>query len=610
MEIDWQVVYMLFVLLAMFALAAMSLHAWQFRRVAAARGLHAFSATGFGWALCIGMMAAVAPDSALFWLQVKYLFIGLTPVGALFFVLAYTGHSRWLTWPWIAMFCVVPLLAQVILWNPQLQPLMLQHVLFAREGALTFTAELVFGPFYWVFTGYSYLLILSSMVLVLVSLWRSGELLRRQGGFIVLGLLMPLVSNFLLITGIIARQYDPLPVGLALSALMFLLAMFRHGLFRVLPVVRSRTLDAVADGILVLDTHGRVLDSNRALREITALQQGNLSGRVVSDCFAQAPALLAILPQVLQTADTAGNHLQCRLGERDFELSCTALNDDAGHPIGHTVVLRDISRRLALEASLRQGHSELEEAYRALDEVSSTDALTGLRNRRFVMQQIERDLQRCRERHEARLGFAGKRAPAASDLIVFLLDLDHFKRVNDDYGHVAGDAVLRQVRGRLQQVFREDDYQVRWGGEEFLVVARQVDRVQARHLAERLCQAFSRNTFVLPGGGPLRQSCSVGFACYPFLPHAPDVLSWLQVIDLADQALYLSKQAGRNTWRGLEAPEQADQALMSAALEEGAQSALQQGLLCLQAPTVPEEHAVLDNDLLAGLSAKVTISKF
>jgi hypothetical protein len=74
----------------------------------------------------------------------------------------------------------------------------------------------VFGPFYWVFTGYCYVLILSSMllVLVLVSLWRSGELLRRQGGLNVLGWLLPLVSNFWLITGIVARQYDPLPIGL------------------------------------------------------------------------------------------------------------------------------------------------------------------------------------------------------------------------------------------------------------------------------------------------------------------------------------------------------------------------------------------------------------
>ncbi len=579
MEVDWQVVYMLLVLLALFALAAMSVHAWQFRRIAAARGLLAVSATGFGWALCIGMMAAVAPANALYWLQVKYLFIGLTPVGTLCFVLAYIGHSRWLAWPWIALLCVLPVLAQVVLWNPQLQPLMLQHVLFVREGALTYTAEVVFGPFYWVFTGYGYVLILSSILLVLVSLWRSGELLRRQGGLIVLGLFMPLVSNFLLITGIVARQYDPLPIGLALTALMFLLAMLRHGLFRVLPVVRSRTLDAVADGILVLDTHGRVLDSNRALREITAQQAGSLTGRAVSDCFAQEPALLAILPQVLQAAGSKEPHLQCRLAERDFELSCTALNDHAGRLLGHALVLRDISRRLALEASLRQGHSELEKAYQALDEVSRSDPLTGLRNRRFVMQQIDRDLQRCNERYQAWQGFAGMRPPEASDLIVFLLDLDYFKRVNDQHGHAAGDEVLRQVRTRLQRVFREDDYLVRWGGEEFLIVARQVDREQAPLLAERLRLAFSQDAFTLPSGDLLQQTCSVGFACYPFLPCAPQALNWHQVIDLADQALYLAKSAERNTWRGLEPQEQVDQQQLSSALAQGMQHAVELDLI-------------------------------
>ncbi len=578
MAMDWQVVYMLLVLLAMFALAGLFAHAWQFRRIAAARPFFAFCITGFGWALCIGMMAVVAPEKALFWLQCKYLFIGLTPVGAFLFVLAFTGRTAWLAWPRVALLLLIPLLTQLIVWRADLQPLMLHKVQFARLDSLTYISSVAFGPYYWLFTGYGYLLIFSSVFLVLTSFWHSGELLHRQGGFIVLGLLMPLLSNVLLITGIVGYQYDPLPVGLALSAGMFWLAMLRHRLFSLLPVVRNRVLDSVTDGILVLDTRGQVLDSNRAFRRITGLEQSGSSGRTIQDCFAQTPTFLAALPQAM-AASSNKTLSQFQLAARDYALSSTALTDDQGRTIGHAVVLHDISERLLLEASLRERNRELEKAYQALDEVSRSDPLTGLRNRRFVMQHIERDLQRCNERYQAWQGFAGMRPPEASDLIVFLLDLDHFKRVNDQYGHVAGDEVLRQVRARLQRVFREDDYLVRWGGEEFLIVARQVDREQAPLLAERLRLAFSQDAFTLPSGDLLQQTCSVGFACYPFLPHAPQALNWQQVIDLADQALYLAKKAERNTWRGLEALAQVDQQQLSSALAQGMQHAVELDLI-------------------------------
>lgn len=583
MAMDWQVVYMLLVLSAMFALAGLVAHAWQFRRIAAAPPFYAFCISGFGWALCIALMAVVAPEHALFWLQCKYLFIGLTPVGAFLFVLAFTGRTAWLAWPRVALLLLIPLLTQLIVWRADLQPLMLQKVQFARLGSLSYISQLNFGPYYWLFTGYCYTLIFSSVFLVLASFWRSGDLLHRQGGFIVLGLLLPLLSNVLLITGIVGYQYDPLPVGLALSAGMFWLAMLRHRLFSLLPVVRNRVLDSAIDGILVLDTHGQVLDSNRALRRITGLEEGGSAGRTIYDCFVQVPEFLAALPQAL-AASSRASLVQFQLAARDYELSSTTLTDDQGHVIGHTVVLHDISDRLVLEASLRERNRELEEANQALDEVSRSDPLTGLRNRRFVMQQIDRDLHRCNERYQAWQDFADMRPPEASDLIVFLLDLDHFKRVNDQHGHAAGDEVLRQVRGRLQRVFREDDYLVRWGGEEFLIVARQVDRELAPQLAERLRLAFNQDAFTLPTGD-LVQTCSVGFACYPFLPHAPQAVSWHQVIDLADQALYLAKTAERNTWRGLQSQAQVDQQQLHSALAQGIQHALQAGLISVVALT-------------------------
>jgi diguanylate cyclase (GGDEF)-like protein len=104
-------------------------------------------------------------------------------------------------------------------------------------------------------------------------------------------------------------------------------------------------------------------------------------------------------------------------------------------------------------------------------------------------------------------------------------------------------------------VFRESDYLVRWGGEEFLVLARATHREEAKVVAERIRQAVSSRDFVLPDGKRLAKTCSIGFACFPFLPSHPRLLSWSQVVELADQGLYIAKHSGRNAWAALYATE-------------------------------------------------------
>jgi predicted signal transduction protein with EAL and GGDEF domain len=100
-------------------------------------------------------------------------------------------------------------------------------------------------------------------------------------------------------------------------------------------------------------------------------------------------------------------------------------------------------------------------------------------------------------------------------------------------------------------VFRESDYVIRWGGEEFLVLARATHRDEARAVAERMRRVVAERDFVLPDGVRLSKTCSIGFACFPFLPAQPRLLSWSQVVELADQGLYIAKRSGRNAWAAL-----------------------------------------------------------
>ena len=209
-----------------------------------------------------------------------------------------------------------------------------------------------------------------------------------------------------------------------------------------------------------------------------------------------------------------------------------------------TAELQEVSAALVLKSQ-------------ALELASLTDPLTGLHNRRFLTEHIHADVAQSVRNHEDSLSRGAAPADGA-DLIFFLIDIDYFKQVNDQYGHAAGDAVLIQMRRRLQAIFRESDYVIRWGGEEFLVVARDASRARAAELAERARAAVADEPFVLPDGAALAKTCSIGYACFPPARRFPQALDWQAVGELADAALYLVKNSGRNGWYGVTEVEAGD----------------------------------------------------
>jgi diguanylate cyclase (GGDEF)-like protein len=191
------------------------------------------------------------------------------------------------------------------------------------------------------------------------------------------------------------------------------------------------------------------------------------------------------------------------------------------------------ARERELEKLVAARTRQLETAYQQIEEASLTDPLTGLRNRRFLEQSIGADLELSARGH--------------GDLVVLLIDLDHFKSVNDTHGHAAGDAVLAELARLLQETFRASDYVVRWGGEEFLIVVRFVDRAGAGELAEKIRASVAAHPFPVPDGTILTRTCSIGFSSWP-----QQGMSWDQVIDRADAALYAAKRGGRNAAVGAE----------------------------------------------------------
>jgi two-component system cell cycle response regulator len=164
--------------------------------------------------------------------------------------------------------------------------------------------------------------------------------------------------------------------------------------------------------------------------------------------------------------------------------------------------------------------------YEVVEEQATTDGLTGLVNHRTFQ-----------ERFSAMLGRAERRSFAVS---LLLTDIDHFKKVNDTYGHPTGDEVLRRVAAILRASARKIDITARYGGEEFAIVLEGTDRAGARQLAERIRQEVAQQTFASPKGN-FQATLSIGVACYP-----DDAREKADIIARADQSLYAAKDGGRN----------------------------------------------------------------
>jgi diguanylate cyclase (GGDEF)-like protein len=165
-----------------------------------------------------------------------------------------------------------------------------------------------------------------------------------------------------------------------------------------------------------------------------------------------------------------------------------------------------------------------------LVESSTRDGLTGAFNRTFFQDRLEAEVAYA-QRHGTKVG-------------ILLIDIDHFKVVNDTHGHAAGDAVLRAVAREMGRTLRAEDILARYGGEEFAILARAATRLDAYRMAERVRTAITGLRVPFPDGATASVTISIGIAR---LLERPDASSPAELLKLADERLYKAKAAGRNT---------------------------------------------------------------
>jgi diguanylate cyclase (GGDEF)-like protein len=220
-------------------------------------------------------------------------------------------------------------------------------------------------------------------------------------------------------------------------------------------------------------------------------------------------------------------------GERiDLNIRHSPLYDNSNNLIGWVLVAHDVTERNRQRHELRVKNDELREQLLAveqlraeLSELVTRDSLTGLHNRRYLIDALEREVAQAR--------------PGVQPLSVVMLDIDHFKRVNDRFGHVVGDEVITATARWITTLIQEGETAARYGGEEFVLVLPGCTAESARRRAEALRELCEVSP-VMIGGEAVTSTISVGVAEF----RSSD--SPAALIDAADQALYAAKTLGRN----------------------------------------------------------------
>lgn len=406
------------------------------------------------------------------------------------------------------------------------------HLVVAEVGARgAFAVEWTPGPGFWAHAAYCWAASTANLALLVGLTRHSSRLHRAQARYLLAGGLFPLLANSVSLALMLNGTPIPELGGLAftVTGLLDAHALFRVGFLRLVPVARGLVLDHLTDAVLVLSPSGLVVDANAAARRLLRERAPTLRDDVTGLSAAYVAAM-ASLPSPLRDGE-----FETVTGDRlvVLDLRVERMHDARGRHLATVVVARDVTelhhRRSELAGANQQLRAQVRtiDALRAeLEELAVRDELTGLHNRRFLLAAL-------REQITASLA-------TGAPLSVVVLDLDHFKSVNDAHGHLVGDALLAAVARELASGLRESDCVARYGGEEFVVLLPGTMPGQAQARVQEWSRRCAAVGIPVPHG-EARTTVSAGVAALGPGRETPESL-----LKAADEALYAAKAGGRN----------------------------------------------------------------
>lgn len=492
----------------------------------------------------------------LFYLSVSYIGLSLLGIGWFAFILFLTGQSYVIRKSRLFILAIPALISvAAVVINPN-------GMFLSINVRLSPLKQLQHGSLYWIMIVQLILYMVISFTIMFYKL--RGEKSSRQrtliktaivGMFVLVSFaIADLIINVVFIEAM--NRYVPLiSVGMVLAAVYLVHAIRRNKVLDIIQTVQRDVMNTMSMGIIVLDENDIILEVNKVIKPILRLRIGDKFN----------PALLG--PQFKGEASrefTAFIEEQRKRPMDRLEIEIAISYDKYRHvivqsapilynkktPVGRLLTFQDVTElRLLVEETNDQNEQlqdrnrdllimqdELFQANKKLEHMAITDGLTGCFNRRYLLHQLEQEVVA-----NIRYGIP---------FSIFLFDLDHFKSINDKYGHLIGDEVLCGTVDAVRGSLRFTDILARYGGEEFTVYLPHTNREQADQIAERLMESVEQNKINMGNGEmPISVTISMGVISIDHFEPSDldDPKAFLrELLAQADAALYEAKFNGRN----------------------------------------------------------------
>lgn len=504
-------VYIIALFIASVITGALALHA---SRGCAKTGVRAFmcliaaiTVYSLGYAF---ELSSTTLTEMLFWSKIEYIGISVLPAFWIIMAVQYVGKDRWLTRPVVFALFVIPAITFILHCTDSYHHLYYSAASVNTDGPFPLLS-ITKGPFYWVHTSYINLSLLCGNILFLQKRLQTATVFRRQITVMLTGSLIPWAVFIIYLSGKGPRDLDLVPFGFAFAGLIFAWGLFRYGLFDLAPIARDFVFEGMRDGVMVLDEQNRIIDFNPAAQKIVQ----NLS---VNDIGNSAEEVLKHYPE-LENKISSNEFGQAELkitqgGQLSYyNFRLWPVKNRRNRLIGKTVVLTNTTEQVLLLDKMRI--------------LANFDNLTKIFNRSYFLELSQEELSRA------------KRYQLPVSIII--MDIDHFKWVNDTYGHKAGDLALQTVAGVCKEALRANDLFGRYGGEEFVVFLPVTSPEMALSVAERLRKNVSCSP-VLLDNYKINVTASFGV----FGVENAEGVELDDLLKNADHALYKAKSLGRN----------------------------------------------------------------
>ena len=450
-------------------------------------------------------------DTKILWLQISFIGVCAAPPLFLLFALKYWRPEIRVSLLYRICIWVVPVATMLIAATNDLHHLLWDSFTFESPD----TNILIYGHgiWFWINVAYSYAVMLSSVVLLSRVAIGFPRLYRRQALIVLIAAILPWIGYAIYVFGGFPISVLAAPIAFSVTGVIFAMGLLKLQLFDIVPVARENVIQHMDVGMLVLDYKARIVDFNSAAGHIIGkkLEVGQKIGEVLDD-WRNTPSLSAGINESKEVL------LEQRNPPLWLDVSVSLLRDHSDRLSGHLIMLQDITERKRAEEALIEAHN-------ALQHQATHDPLTGALNRRAILDVLSRELARARRQHVG--------------LAIGICDIDHFKKINDTYGHPVGDEVLCGLVRIMNSHLRQYDTLGRFGGEEFLLVTPGVKENEAITVYQRLLSEVAENSLATKSGN-VSITVSIGVKVLTGEEYVEELLK------AADDALYDAKNNGRN----------------------------------------------------------------